>query len=754
MGFPEVIVECAFNSLLPESTSAPTGFTEITKYVDSISGTLRGRSYELDDVETGSITLALDNSDGRFTPGSSNSPYYPYVKANRRIRIRGKNLHRPNVARAGGAENSTEGFFRGSLNVLDVSDGVTMRVTEPVLVTHNPVTLGFTGDLLKETTHIEATLKAGATAGTYRVLSWYVPVELGTRLAHRYNIWRVSGTEPASTVMKTNITYFDADGTILAKPDNDFVVSWNTPTPTTPTAGAGSLTDLPNGDTAYAIQSVYITLASTATTDLTYAVAGLQAEVPTTNLTPGISGWYDAQAFSLDGSGVISKGGGGSGSAYLIGTWAADDTELVITVPHLVPGDDYTFAIEAQKSGGPSVLLSADDGLTGATLSSNTTWTTLRTTFTATRPEQDIKFIPQGTVVAGQTLWLRLARCGPADPALALSGWAGDSEVTAWARPIPVFDGWVERWPVKTTASGSTISITVNDRLKKLGEIAMESTLKTQLITDAPDLLMPMNDDPADAQGKLSISGDWADAAGTSQVTPSPTKYGAGVATITFGGSTGPTDEDAILIDQASLTQGYAIVLPYSKDFVIPTPPPAVTPKPVPKPPVKRTYKKTYYATWSRSYDGSGNPRWNDPSEVYQGDVSDSNGNQKSLIGFNWNAINADLRGASVLGATISLFAIHWWYYAGGTLYLGTHTNTSKPGTFINATERRWRQSKWPRNAWRTINIGAAGGVLFQKGTAKGVVVGRGNNDEHETYGYLAGATMKQRPYITITYKK
>jgi hypothetical protein len=169
------------------------------------------------------------------------------------------------------------------------------------------------------------------------------------------------------------------------------------------------------------------------------------------------------------------------------------------------------------------------------------------------------------------------------------------------------------------------------------------------------------------------------------------------------------------------------------------------------------TYKKNYYATWSRSYDGSNATRYDDPPRLYQGaslESGDTNGNQRSLIGFNWNAINADLKGASVLGATVTLYAQHWWYYAGGTAYLGTHTKTSKPGSYDNSgVERRWKQSKWPRSAWRTVNIGAAGGVLFQKGTAKGIIVGWGDNN-HETYGYFAGATTSQRPYLTITYKK
>lgn len=753
MGFPGVIVECAFNSILPEATTAPTGFTDITKYVDEISGTLRGRSYELDDIETGSITLVLDNADGRFTPGSPLSPYFPYVKANRRLRIRGLNMQRPNVARTGGAEQSTIGFFRAPINVLDVSDGVTMRVSTPSVVTHNPVTLGFSGDLLKETAHIEGTLKSGATAGNYRVISFYVPIELGVRLAHSAYVWRVSGTEPSGTSVAIYVDYFDSEGNFLTKVDNGREPGWTSPMSTSPQSVSWS--ELPNGDAAYAMCSVWAKLTNTAASDVTYAIFGIQTELPTANLSPSISGWYDAAAWGVDGSGAITKGGTGSSNAYLITTWAADDTELAISVPHLVPGDDYTFVVEAQKSGGPNVLLSADDGLTGVTLSSNTTWSTMRVTFTATDAEQNIKLIPQGTVVAGQTLWLRLARCSYSDAALALAAFASDANATTWQRPIPVFDGWVEIWPIKTTASSSSITITVNDRLKKLGEVSMESTLKQTLITDSPVLLIPFTDSSTDAQGKVSIQGDWADDADASQVAPTQTKNGAGSAVYGIGTDVGPTDEDALKITQATAQQGYVLYLPYSADYVAPSSPPVVAPKPVPKPTVKTTYKRTYYATWSRSYDGSNATRFDDPPTLYQGDdgTGSGNGNQRSLIGFNWNAINADLKGASVLGATVTLHALHWWFYDGGTVYVGYHTNTSKPSTFSASTVRRWKM-KMPKNASRTLNIGAAGGVLFQKGQAKGLTIGYGNGDDHETYGYLSGATMSYRPYITITFKK
>lgn len=741
MAFPPVIVECAFNSILGEG-SAQAGYTNITKYVESISGTLRGRTYELDQVETGSISIGLDNADGRFTPGSPNSPYFPYVKANRRVRIRGNNLQQLNIARGGGQEGTTAGFFR-DLN----SPGV----SEPALVTHNPVTLGFTGDLLNETTHIEATLATGAVAGSYRVLSYWAPVELGVRETHTAYVWLVSGTEPTGTKVSVINTYYDSSGTELARTAGRAIVEWAKPTPSTPTRRA--LADLPPGDAAYMIQSVQVLTTATTTTNLVYAVCGIQSEIPAANLVPSISGWFDTEAWEMTGGGTVASSGASSALAVVLATWAADSVELSTTVPHLVPGDRYTFVVEAQKNSGPNILMTGDDGLTGVTLSANGTWTTLRTSFTSPRAQQPIKFIPQGATTGSNTLQLRLARLSTEDPALALATSAIDTNETAWAQPIPVFDGRVERWPVKLTPGSSTISITVNDRMKTLGELVMESTLKQTIMTDNPSILMPFADSLTDSQGEISILGDWSDESDQSQLTPTVTKYGAGAATFAQGGVIGPTGEDAVLANPVSATQGYVMALPY---FVTtPVTPPAM--KPVPKPPVVATYSKTYYATWSRSYTDTNATRFDDPDVMYQGTslaAGDTTGNQRSLIGFNWPAIAADLAGASVTGMTISLYALHWYSYAGGTAYLGTTTITTKPSTLNPAlvTARRWSQARWPRNQWRNVNCGAAGGVLFQTGAAKGLILGWGDSD-HETYGYFSGANMSHRPQLTITFK-
>jgi hypothetical protein len=756
MAFPSVTVECAFSSILGETNNAQTGYTDITRWVDTISGTLRGRSYELDQEETGSISLTLDNADGRFTPGSSLSPYYPYVKANRRLRIRGNNMQQPNVARGGGSEGNTQGFFLPRTGILDVGDNVTVRVSAPVVATHDPVALGFTGALLTETKHIEGRLANTAHSGYYNVVSYYVPIELGVRLTHSAYVWKISGTEPAgtNTIYLVN-SYYDATGTEIAKIGNYNNANWSA-TPTTPTRRV--FAELPPNNAAYCIQSVAIFAGAVVTTDIVYGITGIQTELPTANLAPSISGYVDEEAWEMTGGGTVATGGTTFADAYVLATWAANSVELTTTIPHLIPGDDYTLALQVQKNSSPDIYITGNEGLSGTLYSVNTTWTTLRVTFTATASEQRIRFIPQGAVTGANTLWLRQARVSYTNASLPLAVSSVDTDETAWTRPIALFEGWVERWPIKTTARSSAITITVDDRMKRLGQVIMASTIEQTLITDDAGIIIPFTDSPDDSHGRVSTLGNWPDDSGVSQLTPSATKFGPGAATFALGGFIGPTDEDAVKLTQVSMIQGYSLAIPYSADYGLPGVPITLPTSPVPSPPGKSVYSKRYYAIWSRAYDASNATRSGDPSEMYQGAslaVGDTHGNTLSMFGFNYAAIVADLTGATVSDLTISLYALYWYNYAGGTVYLGTHTNVAKPATFVagTATTRRWVRSRFPLNQWRTIDAGAAAGVQFQTGAAKGIVVGAGDSD-HESYGYFGGAANLQRPYITITFKK
>jgi hypothetical protein len=93
-------------------------WTDITPFVKiggggSISIT-RGAADELADTQAGTMSLPLDNSDGRFTPGLATSPYYPNVKRNCPIRVITTVLGGINYLTQPGFETADNGWTAGS----------------------------------------------------------------------------------------------------------------------------------------------------------------------------------------------------------------------------------------------------------------------------------------------------------------------------------------------------------------------------------------------------------------------------------------------------------------------------------------------------------------------------------------------------------------------------------------------------------------------------------------------------------------
>lgn len=98
---PKMTVEVDF---VNDPTSTTETWTDITRYVrtrgDSVSllNSKRGRNYELARTQAGTIVLTLDNTDGRFAPSNTASPYRTgsgnpgglpgLVTSERRVRVR------------------------------------------------------------------------------------------------------------------------------------------------------------------------------------------------------------------------------------------------------------------------------------------------------------------------------------------------------------------------------------------------------------------------------------------------------------------------------------------------------------------------------------------------------------------------------------------------------------------------------------------------------------------------------------------
>jgi hypothetical protein len=86
----DVKTEIAWNAGFLTAAASRT-WTDVSTYVELDQGlTITvGRGDERSEADANHLTLTLDNSDGRFTPGKTGGAYYPNVLLNRPIRVTG-----------------------------------------------------------------------------------------------------------------------------------------------------------------------------------------------------------------------------------------------------------------------------------------------------------------------------------------------------------------------------------------------------------------------------------------------------------------------------------------------------------------------------------------------------------------------------------------------------------------------------------------------------------------------------------------
>jgi hypothetical protein len=449
-------------------------------------------------------------------------------------------------------------------------------------------------------------------------------------------------------------------------------------------------------------------------------------------------------------------------TAYLSVTWGVDDSNAFITVPHLIPGERYTATVDAKKlTGQPDVLFSGDEGETGA-LVNTTSFAQYTIEFEAQQPEQELRFILQGIPTATEGLQIRKLKVQyGAGLALTLPASAVESGVTTWLRPKDIFEGWVERWPA--VAGQLDMTVTVVDRLKRLGEVELSNTLKETLLQDGPVLLLPLTDSMLDTPGRFSQLGKWADEeGGPSYVDITASRGDLGASSYTTQTDDGPTGEASFKnnpADTGLLTgKGYFFAIPYSKDYTAPVvkPAPKPAPRPVPATPTptaKAIYTKKWYATWSRSYEGDFTTRFDDSPYMYQGQFTGSPGNQRSLAGFDYKNIAATLSGAEVLEVSITVRNYHARWNKGLYVFIGSHNHTSKPSTWSAGSTRERRWKKWVVEGGSvTLNPGITFGNELKSGSSRGIAIGP--ETDSDNYGFFYGASHSNRPSITIRYRK
>jgi len=167
-----------------------------------------------------------------------------------------------------------------------------------------------------------------------------------------------------------------------------------------------------------------------------------------------------------------------------------------------------------------------------------------------------------------------------------------------------------------------------------------------------------------------------------------------------------------------------------------------------------QTYTKTYTSTWTRSYQGDGDLRISN-GDIYQGQYSSTNGNQRSLIGFDDDTIRADLSGATISKVEIRLDNTHFYNNSGGTAVLGTHDYGSAPSTWSDSRVNQSRQNfSWAKGALKWVTVSNSFGTDFKSGAATGIALGPGDSTSLTYYGYFVGQNGTNKPQVRITYTK
>jgi hypothetical protein len=169
-----------------------------------------------------------------------------------------------------------------------------------------------------------------------------------------------------------------------------------------------------------------------------------------------------------------------------------------------------------------------------------------------------------------------------------------------------------------------------------------------------------------------------------------------------------------------------------------------------------QSYTKTYYSTWTRSYQGDGSSRISN-GDIYQGYYSSTNGNQRSLIGFDYSTIQSDLAGATITSVSLTMDNTHFYNNSGGTAVIGTHDYTSSPSTWSGSrVVESITNFSWAKGAKKAVALSVSNfGNTLKSGDATGIALGPGDSTSLTYYGYFVGQNGgTNRPSLTIKYTK
>jgi hypothetical protein len=176
-----------------------------------------------------------------------------------------------------------------------------------------------------------------------------------------------------------------------------------------------------------------------------------------------------------------------------------------------------------------------------------------------------------------------------------------------------------------------------------------------------------------------------------------------------------------------------------------------------PPPPPTQQYVKTWSSNESGCYAADGTNRTGyDSGHLFQGYYSGTNGNQFSFVGFDDANIRSTLSGATVNKVEIYLKNLHWYQNDGGTVYIGTHNQTTLSGNHSSSQilNDRISSSGFSVGQGKWFTVSNTIGTNLRDNTAKGIAIGQAPSNSQSYYGYFAGNGQSGEPQIRITYTK
>lgn len=165
-----------------------------------------------------------------------------------------------------------------------------------------------------------------------------------------------------------------------------------------------------------------------------------------------------------------------------------------------------------------------------------------------------------------------------------------------------------------------------------------------------------------------------------------------------------------------------------------------------------KSYAVEYAALWSQTYKGDDTKRIDDPTRVHFGRLDAANGRQKTLLGFDYAAIQTALTGASVKSVELYLHAGDA-YFGDVLVRFAAHTNATAPATYAGQYRRNVSLRTYRASEAKWVTLSTAFGQWLQAGTIKGVGIVQ-SSDASSEYGNALGVGSSDAPKLRITYVK